>query len=69
MPITMDSLTYRHDHPTQHSQRPLLTSQSPILEYPPSHYAGHEAKFDVQVSHRNGLLSTHPNTHVERRVT
>lgn len=56
----MDCHSYLHyDHPSQRSQRPLFASQlshSPVLEYPPSHYGGHEAKFDVQVGCVNGLL-------------
>jgi hypothetical protein len=59
-----------YDYPHR-SQRPLFASQlsqSPVLEYPPSHYNGHEAKFDVQVSRVNYLLYC-ASEHAPRRAT
>ena len=47
------------DYPHRSLERPLFTtwlSQSPVLEYLPSPYSGHEAKFVIQVSRVNYLL-------------
>lgn len=69
IPMDCPSAPLHFDYPHRSQRPPFATqlSQSPVLEYPPSPYSGHEAKFDVQVSRVNYLLSF-TSEHAPRRA-